>query len=80
MSKAFIGVMLYLNEAPLPVYHFSLLHLSSLPQNLIEGALTKSQWSERQCEACRCVCVNIVSVCIKQTSCVSIELAEKAVK
>lgn len=34
-------------------------------QRLIEGALTKSQWSVRQCEACRCVCVYKVSVCIK---------------
>ncbi len=35
-------------------------------QRLIECALTNSQWSVRQCEACRCVCVCKVSVCIKR--------------
>lgn len=68
VSKAFIGVMLYLNEAPLPIYHFSLLHLSSLSQNAASNRRCSYKRASGVCGSVRPVgaCVCKVSVCIKR--------------
>lgn len=56
------GVRLYLNEGHLPVYHFSVLHLSSLPQNAAFNQKCSYKGPSGVYVSVRQVCV---CVCIK---------------